>query len=106
MLDLAVACAGRTPKYTVPDQGGQSGEEYSDWCDQCGVTAHGILRVAHVRRHESARAVLARLGAETAGNDRFWNVGPKEKKAETVPLLAQDFWTEIPKSRTRPLDSR
>jgi putative transposase len=37
MLDVAVAQAGRAPKYTVTDQGGQFGEEYLDWCCQNGV---------------------------------------------------------------------
>jgi transposase InsO family protein len=37
LLDRAVATAGRPPKYTVTDQGGQFGDGYRAWCKQHGI---------------------------------------------------------------------
>ena len=67
MLDEAARRAGRTPKYTVSDQGSEFGEEYLEWCDDHDVRA----RFGAVGRHGSIaveerfiRTLPARLNPE------------------------------------------
>jgi len=52
VLDEVARRAGRTPKYTVSDQGSEFGEEYLEWCDDHNVRArfgaigqHGSIAV-------------------------------------------------------------
>ena len=81
LLDRAVASAGRPPRYTVTDRGGQFRDEYRDWCDRHDVKP----RFGAVAKFGSIALV-----------ERFWRTLKTEcTRVILVPLRLADMRQEL-----------
>jgi transposase InsO family protein len=81
LLERAVATAGRPPKYTVTDQGGQFQDEYRNWCRRLQIKP----RFGAVGKSGSIALI-----------ERFWRTLKTEcTRAIVVPLRHSDMREEL-----------